>query len=119
MAAVETNMVTLRTALGQPHVLLPGGRVQTVEYAVDGYAGYKAAVHYKGATQEFRYDAIKKEYEPVKPVKPVHGPVKAVYQPLKPVYQPVNSVFATVKPVYNTVSPIKKQSTTNFSQCHF
>ena len=39
---------------GAYHVLLPDGRVQTVEYTVDSYAGYKATVHFEGGSQEFR-----------------------------------------------------------------
>ena len=67
---------------GAYHVLLPDGRVQTVEYTVDSYAGYKATVHYEWGSQEFRYDPIKKEYDPVKPE---YQPVKPVYQRVKPV----------------------------------
>ena len=53
---------------GAYHVLLPDGRVQTVEYTVDSYAGYKATVHYEGGSQEFLYDPVRKEYEPVRQV---------------------------------------------------
>ena len=87
-----------------------------MEYTVYSYAGYKATVHYEVGSQEFIYDPIKKEYEPVKAV---FQSVKPVFQSVKPVNKAVKPLYAPVKPVYNTVSPIKKQSTTNFSQCHF
>jgi len=87
---------------GAYHVLLPDGRVQTVEYTVDSYAGYKATVHYDGVSQEFLYDPVKKEYEPLKPVKPV----KSLHQPLKPVYASSKPVYSQVKQNYNLYNPV-------------
>ena len=55
----DGNLVT-----GTYHVLLPDGRVQTVKYTSDHYAGYIADVSYSGAA------------------KPYHAPVKpAPYHP--------------------------------------
>ena len=54
----DGNLVT-----GTYHVLLPDGRVQTVKYTSDHYAGYIADVSYSGAA------------------KPYHAPKPAPYHP--------------------------------------
>merc|ERR1711892_586919 len=90
---------------GAYHVLLPDGRVQTVEYTVDSYAGYKATVQYQG-------EPVKSVYLPVKPVnKAVHHPgeavYKAVYKPAEPEYNQIHPVPFPVTPAYNQLTPVK------------
>ena len=65
---------------GAYHVLLPDGRVQTVKYTVDSYAGYKATVNYQGGYQVLDINPVK------------YGDSKTVQVPLKQVYSSVNSV---------------------------
>merc|ERR1711881_632181 len=65
---------------GSDHVALPGGRVQTVTYTVDGYGGYSAQVSYDG-------QAAFPEYKPA-PYKPapayVPAPAPAAPAPAEP-----------------------------------
>ena len=66
---------------GVYHVLLPDGRVQTVEYTVDSYAGYKATVNYQGGYQELVSNPVNGEYSKLlqMPLMPVNTPVNAMY----------------------------------------
>merc|ERR1712071_142515 len=52
---------------GSYRVLLPDGRVQTVTYTVDDYAGYVADVKYEG---EAKYPEYKPAYTPAAPAYP-------------------------------------------------
>ena len=63
---------------GSYSVNLPDGRVQTVTYTVDDYAGYVADVKYEGTAQ---YPEYKPTYKPA----PAYKPVPTAYK-TAPVY---------------------------------
>jgi len=93
---------------GAYHVLLPDGRVQTVEYTVDRYDGYKAKVQYQGSTQKYPHQQDELLYNLGKPAGYHH--IKPVYVPLKPVYQPIPE-YNQILPVPILVTPAFKQPT--------
>ena len=65
---------------GSYSVNLPDGRVQTVTYTVDDYAGYVADVKYEGTAQ---YPEYKPTYKPA----PAYKPAPVAYKPAPaPVY---------------------------------
>jgi len=104
---------------GAYHVLLPDGRVQTVEYTVDSYDGYKAKVQYQGST----HHPNKLLHTIGKPAGYHH--VKPVYVPLKPVYQPfleynqIHRVPFLVTPAFNQPSPVKPSFSQTLPTQHY
>ena len=67
---------------GSYSVNLPDGRIQTVTYTVDDYAGYVADVKYEGTAQY-------PEYKPTYKAAPAYKPAPTAYKPAPaPVYKP-------------------------------
>merc|ERR1712184_140110 len=66
----DGNLVT-----GTYHVLLPDGRVQTVKYTADHYAGYIADVSYAGVPHYG--PAPKPHHKPIPHHAPIHAPIHA------------------------------------------
>ena len=60
---------------GSYHVLLPDGRVQTVKYTADHYAGYIADVSYAGVPHYG--PAPKPHHKPIPHHAPIHAPIHA------------------------------------------
>ena len=62
---------------GSYHVLLPDGRVQTVKYTADHYAGYIADVSYEGVPHYG--PAPKPHHKPIPHHAPIHAPIHAPF----------------------------------------
>ncbi|CAB4063412.1 unnamed protein product [Lepeophtheirus salmonis] len=79
-----------KTVAGSYQVALPDGRVQTVTYTADDYAGFVADVTYEGVPTYPKYDPKPAPYKPA-PYKP--APYKpAPYKPA-PVYHPAPAPY--------------------------
>ena len=71
--------------VGSYTVNLPDGRVQTVKYVADHYAGFNADVTYQGEAQYPKYEP--RPYKPAPaPYKPAPAPYKPAPAPYKPSY---------------------------------
>ena len=73
---------------GAYHVRLPDGRLQTVQYTVDHYGGYRATVVYEGGQQK----------APTAPAKFVHEPSVYSGGGVQPYFQP------HLSPAYNFIN---------------
>merc|ERR1712088_640127 len=75
---------------GTYHVLLPDGRLQTVEYTVRRHAGFQATVQYQGVARSVYQPVEAPAYSYPTPTSPSH-PIQQVSHPIQHVSHPIRT----------------------------
>ena len=105
------------TTSGQYHVLLPDGRVQTVEYSVDPYSGFVAKVVYDGKPSGYAAPPPPKTSSSYLPspsyAKPNYVPAPHPHQPV--LYHPPPAPVAPPPPYPTYHSPQPAPSPPSYS----
>ena len=64
-----------KAVVGSYHVVLPDGRIQTVKYTADHYAGYVADVAYSGHAAPYHPAPVHAKPIHHAPIAPIHAPI--------------------------------------------
>jgi len=97
---------------GTYHVLLPDGRLQTVEYTVRRHAGFQATVQYQGIARSVYQPVESQAYSypspasPSHPIQPASHPVQHASHPAQQVSHPVQHFSHPVQPASHPVQQV-------------
>jgi len=106
---------------GTYHVLLPDGRLQTVEYTVRRHAGFQATVQYQGVARSVYQPVEAPAYSYPTPTSPSH-PIQQVSHPIQQVSHPIQHVSHPIRTPSFTAfasSPPQPAATTSPSLQYF
>jgi len=91
---------------GTYHVLLPDGRLQTVEYTVRRHAGFQATVQYQGIARSVYQPVEAQAYSyppPSHPIQQTSHPIQQVSHPIQQISHPVQQAS---HPIQHASHPI-------------